>query len=408
MRDIRDSKKNDRPITALIIGGGIAGPVTAMALQRAGITATVFEAYGSSADSVGGALQLAPNGINAMKVLDLDGLIAEHGVATPRAVMQSGNGKVLADIGTLPGLPTPQTLARGDLYRVLLAEARRRGIEVETGKRLVTAVDNGQFVTAWFADGSEATGDILIGADGIRSVVRTLIDPAAPQPRYAGLLGFGGWVDNSGVPSTRGGMHFVFGRRAFFGYQVEDCGRALWFGNVVHPEPLTAAQVKAIPASEWLDKLKALYADDNTPALRILSQVRPEGLVATGAMEDISTIPVWHRGRMVLVGDSAHPTSPSSGQGASLATESAIQLARCLRDLSTVEEAFTAYEGLRRERVEKIIAGAARVNNDKAAGPIARVIRDLMFPLAMRTFYSPAKMFGWQHNYRIDWSETVR
>jgi 2-polyprenyl-6-methoxyphenol hydroxylase-like FAD-dependent oxidoreductase len=115
-------------------------------------------------------------------------------------------------------------------------------------------------------------------------------------------------------------------------------------------------------------------------------------------------VPVWHRGRVVLTGDAAHATSPSSGQGASLAIESAVELARCLRDLP-IPEAFGAYEGLRRTRVERVIAQTARVNNDKAAGPIARIIRDLTFPIAMKTFYSPEKMMGWMHRHAIDWSE---
>lgn len=110
---------------------------------------------------------------------------------------------------------------------------------------------------------------------------------------------------------------------------------------------------------------------------------------------------------MVLVGDSAHATSPSSGQGASLAVESGIELARCLRDIPDVPTAFRAYENLRRARVERIIAGAARFNNDKAAGSFARVLRDLMFPLMVHTFYSPEKRFGSSHRHTIDWDSPV-
>ncbi len=139
----------------------------------------------------------------------------------------------------------------------------------------------------------------------------------------------------------------------------------------------------------------------------MLSRVRDEDLLNTGGMEDLPPVPVWHRGRAVLVGDAAHATSPSSGQGASIAIESGVELARCLRDLPTIDEAFQAYERLRRRRVEKIIAQAARVNNDKAAGPVGRILRDLLFPIAMRTFYNQEKMFGWVHRYTIDWDDRV-
>jgi 2-polyprenyl-6-methoxyphenol hydroxylase-like FAD-dependent oxidoreductase len=107
----------------------------------------------------------------------------------------------------------------------------------------------------------------------------------------------------------------------------------------------------------------------------------------------------------VLVGDAAHATSPSSGQGASLAIESAVQLARCLRDLPH-EQAFATYERMRRSRAEKVIALAAKTNSDKAAGPIARVIRDLAM-LAMTKLVKPetmARKLDWQFNYQIDWN----
>ena len=108
---------------------------------------------------------------------------------------------------------------------------------------------------------------------------------------------------------------------------------------------------------------------------------------------------------MVLVGDAAHAPSASSGQGASMAAESAVQLARCLRDLPH-ERAFAAYERLRRDRVERIIAAGARSNQDKAAGPVARVLRDLFLPATMKLLAKPEKM-AWQFDYRIDWDAPI-
>ena len=105
---------------------------------------------------------------------------------------------------------------------MLYQEARRRGIRIEHGKRLVSAAETADDVTARFDDGTEATGDILIGADGIRSTVRTLIDAGAPDPSYAGLISFGARVANPGLPSTEGKMLMSFGKHAFFGYQVFD------------------------------------------------------------------------------------------------------------------------------------------------------------------------------------------
>jgi FAD-dependent urate hydroxylase len=396
----------ERARTALVIGGGIAGPVGAIALRKAGIEATVYEAYGQTATGVGGELMLAPNGMAALAVVDAADPVAAVGIPTPRMVMETGSGRRLGEFTDLPGLPTSHLFARADLYRALVDAAVAAGVPFAYGKRLTGLDSTGGGVTATFADGRTATADVLIGADGIRSTVRTLLDPHAPGPRYVGLLGLGAWVTGSGLPSTGGAMHFAFGRRAFFGYSV-DANHAGWFANLPSAQPLTAAEARRIPDEEWLRRLKELYARDTLPALRMLDLVRPGELVNVGAMHDMPPVPVWRRGRAVLVGDAAHATSPSSGQGASLAIESAVELARCLRD-QPIDEALETYERIRRPRVEKVIARTARVNSDKAAGPIARVVRDVTFPIAMRTFYNPERMMGWMHRYSIDWAAPAR
>jgi FAD-dependent urate hydroxylase len=391
--------------TALVIGGGIAGPVAAMALQEAGIRPTVYEAYPGTADGIGGGLSIAANGLNALALLGADQVVQRIGTPATAMVVQSWTGKRLAEFGTLPGLPSAQFVWRAELHRGLHDEAARRDIPIEHGKRLVGAASGGDAVSALFSDGTEASADVLIGADGIRSTVRSLIDPAAPQPRYAGLLSFGAAVSDAGLPSTGGKMFMIFGKRAFFGYQVSDDSSCIWFVNLPHPQPMTLTDARAVGAEEWLHELRKVFADDRTPALGLLNRTEAADLLVIGPMEDIPTVPTWSKDRMVLIGDAAHATSPSSGQGASLAVESAVQLARCLRDLPH-EQAFAAYEQLRRTRVEKIIAQAARTNSDKAAGPLLRMVRDLVMPVAMKRLAKPEKM-AWQFDYHIDWSAPV-
>lgn len=391
--------------TALVIGGGIGGPVAAIALQKAGIQATVYEAYRSTADGVGGGLSIAANGLNALGVLGADDAVRRIGTPMTAIVLHSWTGKQLGEFGSLPGLPAMQFVWRPDLYRALYDEAAQRGIRTEHGKRLVDVIDTDGAVTAHFADGTQASADILIGADGIRSTVRALIDPAAPQPRYAGLLNFGARMNDTGLASTGGKMHMIFGKRAFFGYQVHDDCTGGWFVNLPRSRPMTLADVRAVDAEQWRRVLREAFADDLTPALDLVRRTEAADLLVIGPMEDIPTVPAWNKGRMVLIGDAAHPTSPSSGQGASLAIESAVQLARCLRDLPH-EQAFAAHEQLRRARVERIIAMAARTNSDKAAGPIARVFRDLLMPVTMKMLAKPEKM-AWQFDYRIDWDAPV-
>lgn len=139
------------------------------------------------------------NGLNALAVLGADEVVRRIGMPTTAMVIQSWTGKRLAEFGTLPGLPDTQFVWRAELYRALYEEAAGRAIPTEHGKRLVGAEKSGDGVTAQFADGTEASADILIGADGIRSTARSLIDPAAPQPGYAGLLSFGARTSDTGL-----------------------------------------------------------------------------------------------------------------------------------------------------------------------------------------------------------------
>ena len=120
---------------------------------------------------------------------------------------------------------------------------------------------------------------------------------------------------------------------------------------------------------EWKRRLIDLFVDDATPAVEIIRATAGE--LAGTNQYDMPSVPTWHRGPMVIVGDAAHATSPSSGQGASMAIEDAVVLAKCLRDLPDVSRAFAAYEQLRRERVERVVAQGARSSSGKAAGPIA-------------------------------------
>ncbi|MER6115851.1 NAD(P)/FAD-dependent oxidoreductase [Streptomyces sp. NPDC001743] len=386
--------------TALVIGGGIAGPVAAMALRQAGIEAAVHEAYDHTADGVGGGMTIAPNGQDAFAAVGAGDLVRAIGTPVTAMGLRSWTGKPLARFAPPSRLPSSLFVWRADLYRSIYDEAERRSIPLHHGKRLTGATDTGSGVTAHFADGTEASADILIGADGIRSTVRSLIDPAAPPPAYAGLVCFGARMDRSGMPSTDGVMYMCFGKRAFFGYQIFDDSSAVWFVNLPHPAPMTVAEAQAIGAEEWMRTLRTAFADDRTPALEMISRTDAGELLITGPMENMPRVANWTHGRMTLIGDAAHAASSSSGQGASLAVESAVELARCLRDLP-YDQAFVAYEHMRRPRVERIIKLGARTNSNKTAGPLGRALRDLVMPAAMKLI-NPEKT-AWQFDHHIDW-----
>ncbi|MGJ6961843.1 FAD-dependent oxidoreductase [Streptosporangium sp. G11] len=384
---------------ALIIGGGIAGPVTAMALRRAGTDCEVFEAYDHGSEGVGVFLTLAVNGIEALRLLDLHHLVRDLGMDSSRMLMLNGRGRPLASTRQ-----PSRTLKRADLYLALRDEAVRRGVRIHYGKRLTDATITADGVRAVFADGSTAEGDLLVGADGLRSRTRTVIDPGAPRARHVGLLNTGGFADGVEVPGEPGTNHFIFGKRAFFGYLVHPDGQVWWFANPPSPREPTPEELAAVTPEQWRATLMELFRGDTGPMLDIIGAT---GDIPAGwNTYDLPSVPKWFNERMVILGDAAHAASPSSGQGASMAIEDAVVLARCLRDLPGTLDAFAAFERLRRDRVERIVAHGRRNGSGKAPGAVGALLRDLMLPAIMRQM-DRRNALAWIHDYRISWDEPV-
>ena len=261
------------PRTALVIGCGIGGPVAAMALQKVGIEATVFEAHDGSAERAGSFLNMASNGLDALKAIDAHHEVLAHGFPTPRMVMWSGTGKRLGEVANglrLPDGTVSITIDRGHLHGVLRREAIKRGIRIEQGKRLLSAGISRGGVTARFADQSEADGHLLIGVDGIHSRTRHLVDQAAPSPRYTGQLSIGGRAQLTTLSPTPEVFHMIFGRRAFFGYSVRGDGVVYWFANVAWDQEPSRESLGSIAARDWKETLLGLFADDAGPARDIV------------------------------------------------------------------------------------------------------------------------------------------
>jgi FAD-dependent urate hydroxylase len=395
-------------VTALIAGGGIAGSVTAMALQHAGVDAQVYEAHLPGTGDAGSYLTVATNGLDALRAVGADKPVLAAGFPTPANVLLSGTGRRLGTVsngGRLADGTVSHTIKRARLYRALHEEAAARGIRLEYGRRLTGAevtADGG--VVAAFDDGTSATGDLLVGADGVHSTTRRLLDPAAPAGRYVGLVNFGGYTPDSAGTAEPGVWHMIFGRRAFFGYVVDPDGGTVWFANVPRPA-VTAAERAAAGPEQWQRQLVELFAGDHGPA---------GDLVAAGTLElagdsthDLPSVPTWHRGPMVIVGDAAHAPSPTSGQGASMAAEDAVVLAKCLRDLPEIPQALAAYERLRRRRVERIVAQGARTGSAKTPGPVGRLVRDLALPLVFR-FLVTERSTAWIYDHHIAWDAPVQ
>jgi FAD-dependent urate hydroxylase len=391
----------------IIIGAGIAGPTAALALQKIGVEATIYEAYKTTAHSVGSFMNLATNGLDGLRTLGVQEAVKAAAVPTQRIVMWSGTGKRLGEVGNgiaLPDGTVNHTIKRADLYAVLANEALHRGIRIEYGKRLVDVEQRPNEIIAKFEDGSEAVGSVLIGADGVNSLVRKLVDRNAPKPSYVGLIGTGGQASGLEIAPTPNEFHMMFGKRAFWGHIVKGDGSALWFANVISTKELSREELAAIPRAEWKQRLVDLFIDDKSPAKQIIAATKDcDDPTSTYDMEPPAT---WHHGRMVLIGDAVHVTSPSSGQGASLAIEDALVLVRCLRDRDKPSEAFKVYQQLRCERIQKVLKYARKINNSKAAGPLGQTIRDSLLPIILRL--APKAMeTKWLNNYHIDFDHPL-
>jgi 2-polyprenyl-6-methoxyphenol hydroxylase-like FAD-dependent oxidoreductase len=393
---------------ALIVGGGVAGPATAMALQRVGVDAVVVERRSGGDTTEGSYFTIAPNGLDALDLLGVLHIAREVGFPSTTNTMYGASGRRLGELGL--GVPlaiglVALTAKRSLLASRLLDEAERRGVEVRRGAEVSAVESDGGSASVTLADGTRLAADLVVGADGVRSRVRPVIDPTAPGGRYVGLTNFGGITRGAALATTLRpeAWHFVFGARAFFGAHPTPDGDVVWFVNVPEPE-ITRERRAATSPEEWRRRLVDLLQADAGPGAE---------LVAAGTLElagdntyDLPHVPHWTRDRLVLVGDAAHAPSPSSGQGASMALEDAVVLATSVRDhaptAADLPKALRAYEQARRARVERIVEAGARSSSSKTLGPVGRRFQEAAMSLVFRYLVTD-RSTAWITGSRLSW-----
>ncbi|MBO9727250.1 MAG: FAD-dependent monooxygenase [Chitinophaga sp.] len=390
----------------LIIGGGVAGLALALFLKKAGISCSIYEAYAYKG-AAGGGMNIAPNGMNVLAALGLADKLAARGAVTQEHCFRSENGKVLARIpyGNTRKYGQPGvSISRSALYEVLTSEINNAGIEVSYNKRLQFIEELPGGVTAYFEDGSSDSGHILIGADGIRSKTRSHVLPVGPTPSFTGIVGVGGFVKLEKVPELTSqdlsSLNFTFGAKGFFGYCAADTGYAMWWSNLEAAQPMSEAALRDTSMDKLQEEMLGIYRDFHVPVATLIKHTeRP----IRQNISDIPSLPTWHKGRVLLIGDAAHAVSPNSGQGASLALEDAMYLAKLLRDgQADYKKVFTQFEAGRKQRVEKIVAeGRRRGNDKKVLSPMQAKIRNFMMSVFLKLF--GIKGIDWVYRYKIDW-----
>ncbi|MFJ5231452.1 FAD-dependent oxidoreductase [Kitasatospora sp. NPDC088391] len=345
----------------VVVGGGIAGTATALALHKAGHEPVVHEAHPETGEDIGAFMTLASNGMRALAGFDAAAAVARAGFDVTRMNVLDETGTELAAV-PLGEADHPLTryrcLRRAELATVLRAETARRGIALRHAARLTGVTETADAITAHFADGSTATGDLLVGADGLRSTVRTWLDPDA-APAYAGQRVFYGYSTAAPPPAAAPALiTMVRGSQAAFGHLVSPEGHTYWFARVPGPPVTVEERTRTTPA-RWRAELTALLRPDRTPCADIVAGTGDD-LMVTNALH-LRAGTRWRTRRAILVGDAAHAASPATGQGASMALEDALVLAKALRDTPATEDALARYEHHRRPRTEQNMAASARL-----------------------------------------------
>jgi 2-polyprenyl-6-methoxyphenol hydroxylase-like FAD-dependent oxidoreductase len=260
---------------------------------------------------------------------------------------------------------------RADLHAVLLSVLPKDAVRKDA--ELVGFDHTRSDVRALFSDGSEARGDLLIGADGIRSVVRQKLFPEATL-RYAGYAAWRGVVSTND-PVELGTSSESWGRGARFGIVPIGGNRIYWFatGNVPAGLEQTPEQRKAF----LLERFRGWHA----PVERLIDRT-PAGEILLNDICDLAPMASWSRGRAVLLGDAAHPTTPNMGQGACMAIESSVVLEKCLTSERALSAALAAYERQRMPRTRWVTEQSATIGRlGQIEGALACRLRDLVLRL---------------------------
>ena len=389
------------PRKALIIGAGIAGPVAALFLKRAGFDAAVYEAW-PYATGIGGGLQIAPNGMHVLAELGLAEEMIGRGAIAESFDFYSKNGARIGSINRNMkarfGQPAVN-MRRASLNEVLVDRAWSAGVELYFEKRLAKIEDRADRpILATFDDGSTAEGDLVIGADGVHSLVRQHVVPNGPKPFDTGLVGFGGFMRSDLLDAAGIGRRVVatFGQAGFFGYgywSPDPEHGAMWW-STQPSNGIDAATFRAMDRNALRQHLRDFHAGWHDPIPQIIDAA--ENIVVTDTL-DVATLPTWSRGRTVLIGDAAHATSPHAGQGASIALEDALRLARLMQEGGELRATFEQFEAERRPRAERVVAVARRNGGTKREfTPTGAWIRDRMMKLLIPL---TSKGMDWMYAY---------
>lgn len=341
---------------AIVIGGGIGGMSSAIALEKAGIDVEVFEAV-QEMKPVGAAISIWPNGVKCLNALGMKtalrklggnmAYMAYHDGTTGVSLTRFSMAPLVQQVGE-----SPCPVARAELQAMLIDTFGRE--RVQFGKRVIQVEQSECGVIATFSDNSQTHGDFLIAADGTHSVIREYVLEQKLERRYAGYVNWNGLVtiDERVAPADQWTTFVGDGKRVSL--MPVSGNRFYFFFDVPLPKglPQDRSTVKA--------DLTGYFQGWAEPVQQLIAAINPD---TTNRVEihDIEPFSRFVKGRVALLGDAAHSTTPDIGQGGCAAMEDAVVLAATLASHSLgIEDALLRYQARRVERVKDLVLKARK------------------------------------------------
>jgi 2-polyprenyl-6-methoxyphenol hydroxylase-like FAD-dependent oxidoreductase len=360
-------------LNILIIGGGIGGLTAAIALGRDGQRITVIEKDPTWTVYGVGIIQQA----NVLRAAQQLGILEDYvsaGFGFDSVEVYLPSGQCVAKVPThrlVDGAPANLGIARPALHRVLGDRARAAGATIRLGVTAEALEDDGQGVDVRFSDGSRGRYDLVIGADGVHSATRQALFPDAPAPEFTGQAV---WRYNFPRPAE------VTCLRAFegpVGLGLVPLSQTLMYLFLTTPEPGNPRYATQALAAAMRSKMQVVPPD--IAALR--EQITDNDAVVYRPLEWLFLEGPWFKGRVVLLGDAAHATTPHLGQGAGMAIEDSLVIAAELKAGADVASALEAYQQRRHARCRYIVeASVAICRSQLGTGPKveqARATKDM-------------------------------
>ena len=366
----------------LVVGGGFSGMSAAIELRKRGVDVDLVEIdphwrnYGAGI-SLGGAT------LRAFRQLGILDEFLAQGSATDNVEIRLPHGPVVATLPTPriagPDVPGGGAIMRPVLARILADATRAAGVNVRLGTTFTEIDRRPEQVDVSFTDGQRSRYDLVIGADGLHSKVRQTVFPEAPKPRYTGQA-----VWRAVVPRSPDIKTVTMWPGPTIKPGVNPVSKTEMYVFITEPRPTSGEH---IAPEELAPRMRALLDGFPDPVLQsVRAQLGPESQIVFRPIDSLLVPQPWFRGRVVLIGDTVHATTPHLAAGACIGIEDALVLAEELERASDVEGALVAFQDRRWNRCRMVVENSARLGEIEISGgdkdEHSRIIRESLMALA--------------------------